>query len=68
MDSRKVVVKAKKVIATRIRCIVNGRSIMVSVSRDISSLEEAGYITTKKVGRQQYYFFSKYKTTSKIFI
>ena len=41
MDNRKVVVKAKKVIATRIRCIVNGRSIMVSVLRDISSLEEA---------------------------
>ena len=41
MDSRKVVVKAKKVLATRIRCIVNGRSVMVSVSKDISSLEEA---------------------------
>ena len=41
MDSRKVVVKAKKLIATRIRCIVNGKSVMVSVSRDISSLEEA---------------------------
>ena len=44
-----------KTISTESNCSIN------TVRKSISSLEEAGYITTKKVGRQQYYFFSKYK-------
>lgn len=44
-----------KTISTESNCSIN------TVRKSISSLEEAGYITTKKVGRQQYYFFNKYK-------
>ena len=44
-----------KTISTEADCSVN------TVRKSITALETAGYISTKKVGRQQYYFFSKYK-------
>ena len=50
MDSRKIIVKAKKVLATRIRCFVNGRPITVSTSNDISSIVEAEKVVKKSFG------------------
>ena len=44
-----------KTISIEADCSVN------TVRKSITALETAGYISTKKIGRQQYYYFSKYK-------